>query len=336
MKLFVAIVSLCAATSVFAQSDSSSFYLNKGLEEKKARRFREAEKNFAKASSFAPANLEILKEHAQSLIAQNRYQEAREIYIKAEKINADDQSVIDNLTTLSFNLRKWDDAIKYASRNKTSPVNYIIGRSYYEQENYAEAMKWLTKAAAEEPGRAEIPYIMGRAYLDMSNYKQAASNFDKAIALDSTKAQWIYEAALVHYAVPDYPGSLRLMLLAGQKGYPRNNDYLTNLGNAYVNVKQFDKGAELYKEVLQRRPNDQELLYNLAQAYYDGKQYQQAIDTWDQLFGLDKTNAKVLYMIGMSYQKKGDKGKGQALCDKAIEMDPSLAKNKQKMSMPGM
>ena len=36
------------------------------------------------------------------------------------------------------------------------------------------------------------------------------------------------------------------------------------------------------------------------------------------------------------YQKKGEKEKGVALCDKAIEMDPSLAKNKQKISMPGM
>jgi hypothetical protein len=50
----------------------------------------------------------------------------------------------------------------------------------------------------------------------------------------------------------------------------------------------------------------------------------------------DKTNAQSLYMIGMSYQKKGEKEKGVALCDKAIEMDPDLAKYKQKKSMPGM
>jgi len=37
-----------------------------------------------------------------------------------------------------------------------------------------------------------------------------------------------------------------------------------------------------------------------------------------------------LYMIGMCYQKKGEKDKGVRLCDKAIEMDPSLASLKQK------
>jgi hypothetical protein len=38
----------------------------------------------------------------------------------------------------------------------------------------------------------------------------------------------------------------------------------------------------------------------------------------------------------MAYQKKGEKEKGVALCDKAIELDPSLANLKQKKQMPGM
>jgi hypothetical protein len=50
----------------------------------------------------------------------------------------------------------------------------------------------------------------------------------------------------------------------------------------------------------------------------------------------DKTSASSLFMIGMAYQKKGEKEKGIALCDKAIEMDPNLAGNKQKKMMAGL
>ena len=327
MLLFIAILPGLEAQS----TDSSQYFLQKGREEKTARRFREAEKNFAKASSYAPNNAEILKEHANALVQQNRYAEAREIFLKAEKASPGDPEVIEQLATLSFNLRKWDDAIRYAGILKKTPSNYIIGRSYYEQENYGEAMKYLSQAMKEEPSRAEIPYIMGRAYLDMSNYRHAATNFEKAISLDSSRAQWIYEASLVFYAVPDYAKSLKYMLLAGQKGYPRNNDYIENLGNAYINVKEYDKGIELLKEVLQRKPSDQELLYQVAQANYDAKHYQEAIDYWDKVLGNDKSNARALYMIGMAYQKKGDKAKGQQLCDRAIEMDPSLKSLRSKM-----
>jgi hypothetical protein len=40
-------------------------------------------------------------------------------------------------------------------------------------------------------------------------------------------------------------------------------------------------------------------------------------------------------MIGLSYQKKGEKEKGQQMCDKAIQMDPSLKNLKEEKKMPG-
>ena len=73
----------------------------------------------------------------------------------------------------------------------------------------------------------------------------------------------------------------------------------------------------------------------VAEAYYFKGKYQPAIDYWDRILEHDKENASALYMIGMAYQKKGEKEKGQHLCDRAIEMDPSLASLKQKKQMPG-
>jgi tetratricopeptide (TPR) repeat protein len=102
-----------------------------------------------------------------------------------------------------------------------------------------------------------------------------------------------------------------------------------------LNNKEYDKGLDIMKEALNRRPTDISLLNMVAEAHYDVKKYDDAINYWDRVLELDKQNASALFMIGMSYQKKGEKQKGQALCDKAIQMDPSLAKNKQKMEMPG-
>ena len=337
-SLLVIVMFSFGLTLGYAQNlDSSSYYFQKGIEEKNARKFREAEKNFVKAHQQAPDNFEIVVELANAYVAQNRYAEAREKYLRADQLKASDPMVTENLATLSFNLRKWEDAIKYAEKSQrlqpNKPVSFIIGKSYYEQENYGEAVKHLQTAAKEEPTRAEIPYIIGRSYLDMSNYKQSAGFFERAIALDSSKVNWIYEAGLVFYAIPDYKKSLIYIELAGVKGYKKSNDYLENLGNAYINVKEYDKGIEVLKEVLKKKPSDQELIYQVAQAYFKAKKYQEAIDMWDIALGLDKTNANVLYMIGLSYQKKGEKQKGQQLCDKAIEMDPSLNSLRQKQDM---
>jgi tetratricopeptide (TPR) repeat protein len=206
-----------------------------------------------------------------------------------------------------------------------------VARKHYQEDNYVEAIRALEKAAIEEPSNAQVPYLTGRAYLDMNNYRKAASYLEKAIAMDSTKANWIYECGLIFYAIPDFKKSLQYILLAGEKGYKRTNDYLENLGNAYLNVKDYPKGLELLGEVLKKKPGDPELLYQVAFAYYKSGKFQEAIDHWDQVLEIDQTNAEALYMIGMAYQKKGEKDKGQQICDRAIEMDPSLRSKRQRM-----
>jgi len=50
---------------------------------------------------------------------------------------------------------------------------------------------------------------------------------------------------------------------------------------------------------------------------------------------MDAKNAEAMYMEGMCFQKKGEKQKGQAICDKAIALDPSLQNLKQQKQMPG-
>jgi len=50
---------------------------------------------------------------------------------------------------------------------------------------------------------------------------------------------------------------------------------------------------------------------------------------------MNARNAEAMYMMGMCFQKKGEKQKGMALCDKAIQIDPSLQSLKQEKKMPG-
>jgi len=203
-------------------------------------------------------------------------------------------------------------------------------------DNYGEAIKFLNVAAKEDPQNAEVPYMIAHCYADMMNYKLAIPYFQKAIELNPAKAYWIYEMGLIYYAMHDDKNSLKYILEAGDKGYTRDNDYLENLGIAYLNVGNLDEGVKILSEILKKKPSDLNILNMVAEAYYYKGKYQDAIDYWDQILFYDKTNASSLYMIGLSYQKKGEKDKGIALCDKAIEMDPGLAAYKQKKMMAGL
>ena len=241
---------------------------------------------------------------------------------------------------LSVNYNHYDDVLLYAGKLKqadpSEKVSYYIGKVQYEQDNYGEAIQSLSAAAKEDPTNAEVPYMIAHSYTDMQNYKLALPYYQKAIQLDTSKAYWVYEMGLVYYVLGDYKNALKYVKEAGDRGLKKDNDYMENLGNAYLNSGDLDNGMAILIETLKRKPSDINLLNMVAEAYYDKGKYQEAIDYWDKILTYDKLNASALYMIGLSFQKKGEKAKGQQLCDKAIELDPSLGSLKTKKQMMGM
>jgi tetratricopeptide (TPR) repeat protein len=320
--------------------DSASFFLQKGLMEKEKGRRMESLKNFEKAQKYDANNKQITAELASAYYDLRKYTLAIESYKKLVDLGETTPANYKQLMNLSFNFKKYDDVILYAKKLKeadpSEKISYFLGKVYYEEGNYGESIKQLNQAAKEDPKNAEVQYMLARSWADQQNYKQAVPYFQKAIDLDTSKNNWIYELGLIYYAIPDDKNALKYILLAGEKGYKRDNDYLQNLGIAYLNAGNLDQGVNILNEILKRRPSDLNVLNMVAEAYYDKGKYQQAIDYWDQCLTYDKQNASALYMIGLSYQKKGEKAKGQQLCDKAIEMDPSLASLKQKKQMMGL
>ena len=320
-------------------ADSADFFLQKGIQEKEKGRRMESLKYFEKAIKYDGNNKAVLTELASAYLDLRRYSHARETYKKLVDMGDGNKENYKQLVSLSFQLKQHDDVLAYATKLKqldpSEKVSFYIGKVQYEQDNYGEAIRTLGDAAKEDPTNAEIPYMIARSYADMMNYKQAIPYFQKAIELAPTQNYWIYELGLICYAMHDDKNALKYILEAGAKGYKRDNDYLENLGIAYLNVGDLDQGVGILGEILKKKPSDLNILNMVAEAYYYKGKYQLAIDYWDQVMFYDKNNASALYMIGMSYQKKGDKEKGQFLCDKAIELDPSLASLKQKKQMPG-
>lgn len=330
-------------TAINIAVDSADFFLQKGLQEKQNGRRLESLKNFEKAAKYDANSKTITAELAAAYQDLRKYGNAREMYIKLVTLGDESAATYKQLMLLSYQMKQNDDVIVYTNKLKkadpSEKVNFYIGKVNYDTDNYGEAIKSLNEAAKEDPTNAEVPYMIARSYADMMNYKLAIPYFKKAIELDPKQSYWVYELGLICYAMHDDKNALKYILEAGDKGYKKDNDYLENLGIAYLNVGQLDSGVVMLNEILKRKPSDLNILNMVAEAYYYKAKYNQAIEYWDRVLEYDKENASALYMIGMSYQKKGGKEnteKGIALCDKAIELDPGLASLKQKKMMAGL
>ena len=340
MRKFIFTAAIAAITSAsFAQTDSATFFLQKGLDERAKGRRMEVVKNLEKAYNYNKSSAEIAKHLADAYREVNFYAKAKEKYMQAESLGDKSPSSYKQLMSISFNMRQWDEAIKYAQLLKKADagekVNYYLGRAYYEQEDLGKGIQFLEAAAKEEPSNSEIPYTLASAYTNMQNFKLAIPHFQKAISLQPGNNRWIYELSLVYYGMNDNANALKYMLEAGEKGYRKDNEYTINLATAYMNAGKFVEGLNVMKQVLEKRPTDLGLLDMIAETCYNAAKYDDAINYYNKILAIDEKKAEALYMMGMAYQKKGQEDNGRKLCDKAIAMDPSLASLKTEKKMPG-
>jgi tetratricopeptide (TPR) repeat protein len=339
-NLFLILLLSLSATAFSQNKDSAAYFFQKGNEAKQGRLFMVASQQYKKAIQFDADNVDAQRELGNVSVEMRRYSDAILAYAEVIKKTPDDPVATENLANLYFWTRKWNDAIAAAQKMKQLKIgknaDYIIGKSYNELEDYGQAYTYLVAAGKQDSANADIPYTIARGFVEMSNYRNAATFFVKAISLDTSKPRWVYECALNYAAIPDDRTAIKYYLLAADKGYKTDNDFAENLSISYEGIGQLDKAIEMLKKILEKKPADLTLLNTVAEMYYKTGKYQDAIDYWDKILGYDKQNAKSLYMIGMAYQKKGDKDKGQQLCDQAIKMDPTLANLKQKKNNMGL
>lgn len=352
LKILLSACMLLSGSLAFSQTavnkinvpvDSADFFLQKGLAEKQNGRRLESLKNFEKAVRYDSSSKSIITELASAYHDLRKYNNALVMYKRLVSMGEETPAMYKQILQLCFQMKQNEEVVQFANRLKqldpAEKVNFYIGKANYEMENYGEAIKTLTEAAKEDPANAEVPYMIARSYADMMNYKLAVPFFKKAIELDPKQNYWIYELGLICYAMHDDKNALKYILEAADKGLKRDNDYLENLAIAYLNVGQLDSGVAMLNEILVKRPSDLNILNMVAEAFYYKAKYDKAMEYWDRVLEYDKENATALYMIGMCYQKKGGREnteKGITLCDKAIELDPSLANLKQKKMMAGL
>ncbi len=346
LRAFLLSILLTTAGMLFAQSstsqDSVAFYLKQAQADKLNGRRIDLLKNLDKALAFQSRDPRVLRELGSFLAELRKCQQAMDKLTEAVSLAPQDSSLLRQTMELAYQLRQYDQVIRLASGIQSSSMNpcmaLLLGKVYYDQENYGSAISYLMQAGKGNSISAEIPYLLAKSYADMTNYKAAIPFFQQALSLDPKQPYWAYELGLSYNAIHDNPNALKYIQLAGTLGYRQDNDYMENLATAYLNVGSFDEGIRILKDALVRRPADFNLLNMLAEAHYSSGKYTIAMEYWDKLLEYDKTNASALYMIGMCYQKMGGKqntDKGTALCDKAIQMDPTLAGLKQKRMLEG-
>jgi tetratricopeptide (TPR) repeat protein len=313
------------------QTDSAEIYFQKGIEQRTAKKFLLAAQYLDKAVMFNPKYKEAYLENGYVNLEMRKTDNAIINFSKVLEIDPSNAQATNELMELYFNYRQFSKAKEMAAKcSSCLNAEKITAMSYFQEEDYGNAVKGLMSYLTKNPQDPEATYTLGRSYLEMEQFKQAIPYYTKAVVLNEEKNMWAYELGMIYYTIEDFKNAVVYFNKAADKGYPKKSDFVENLGYAYMYSGQTEQGEKMLGEIMAKRPGDKEMLRDMAEVFYQTKMYDKSLGYCQKLMEMDMKDGKALYQAGLCFQKMGQKDKGQAMCDQAIELDPSLAGKRQK------
>lgn len=188
------------------------------------------------------------------------------------------------ISVVGFSQQKSAEQLEREARE-----NVREGNKLYNQLKFSEAEIAYKKALSNNPNYPKASYNLGNAVYQQQRNKEAVSQFElvkKTVTDKQAKAETYH-----------------------------------NMGNSFMNEKQYDKAVEAYKNSLKNNPNDDETRYNfaLAKELLKQQQDQQKKDDKNKKDNKDDKNQKD--------KDGGDKDKEQ---DKKDEKDQGKDKQDDK------
>ncbi len=323
------------------EPDDSSNHLRLAEINRALHDYSKAEQEILLAKKHAPGNLEVLYNEASIYEAEGRYDEAIRM-------------LSDAVTGIK------GQAEFTPARRRTLAILYqLLGQLYQDTQNYTAAVntfREMVKLGPEEDRRARLLIIDSyRADRDLTpafdEVRKGLMDYphDRALSIDeamlygdnnqSDRAAEVLRPLLdnspadgeiylnlaqiyqrdQHYDEAEQAVQSAAML-AQRPADKEAADFL--LGAIYAREKKYDRAEEVFKNILERDPNNAPVLNYYGYILADrGMRLDEAVALVQRALGQDPTNAAYLDSIGWAYYKQNRLQEAEASLRKAVNRD---------------
>ena len=177
------------------------------------------------------------------------------------------------------------------------------------------------------PDDANAYKNLGIVYKKLGNNDLALFNLEKSYSKDSSIAETKKELAYCYHNKKDYTNALKFYNFA-LKTEPDNPELLANKALTLHAMNNYVAAIELYKEILDKQPNDR-IEQNLCAAsiaygynLYDKEDYGQAILYFEDAINLNDKEASAYFGYAKANEKMGCTEVALASYEKAVLLSP--------------
>ncbi|HCW31996.1 MAG: SLEI family protein [Candidatus Peregrinibacteria bacterium GW2011_GWE2_39_6] len=199
---------------------------------------------------------------------------------------------------------------------------FKLGKAYFADEHYQEALQSLTSATKNNPTDIEAQVLLGRTLLKLGQIETAFKYFEQ---INSTTPIVIYYRAIINVYQSNYEQArayfesltttanqdaettrkaqiyLNSMAEYASAQDPNPNYIRTLMARSFEETAEHDLAKSLLYDVLKEEPDYRDAWKLLGYAYLQEKSYTEAQEALFKAVTLDPTKAETRYLLGLSY-----------------------------------
>lgn len=217
--------------------------------------------------------------------------------------------------SLLYSGKKYDACItclnEYIKANPESEAYKMRGTSYFQTEQYENAVKDYTEFLNKNKTNRAIYYERGLAYEKMGSVKEAEADFKRACDFGLEKACNHIASALGGIVV-------------GEGGTENRtaSDWF-KIAADFVDKGDYENAVSFCNRSIELEPNMAEAYLFRGLAYRNMQKYKEALADYDKLLSIDPNSAPAYNNRGVVYWKQGKHKEALADYNKTISLAPN-------------
>ena len=199
-----------------------------------------------------------------------------------------------------------------------------IGEAYMRQGNYSAALGELLKAEKLTPDDHILQNDLGLCYLGKNRLDLAVTHLKKAIELKPDYAPAKNNLGVAYLKQKNWNAAISTFEeITGNLLYATPHFPLSNLGEAYYNLGDFNRAEHYYLEALKRKANFVNAQRGLGQTYIKKNRPEDAVFYLEKAVRGAPNSAAIYLDLASAYKMLRDKEKAIHAYEKVIELAPN-------------
>ncbi|KNC22993.1 hypothetical protein FF38_07937 [Lucilia cuprina] len=226
-------------------------------------------------------------------------------YYKLEDTDNLQSLELDALSKAEFLLSP-SEAIEFIKSSitdlETYSVLFLMGKCYYEVQNYNNALMSILKATRLKPYSSECFYYLGRIYLATNDIVRSRKCFEKNVTLNPLNEKAVENLSIIYQKLQEE--DLNLSLLMSTLKYLKNSEKSKHihykLGLHYLNFQRCDEAIQSFRTAIKHDVTCIIYWESLGDAYAERGSYNSAIRVFQKILEMQPDNLYARLQIALT------------------------------------